>query len=368
VIDTAPLDPGTRPVLVVMIDHHLGNTVLSLPVIERLAAYFEHPVHVLVDARYAELVALLPSVSHIVTYPQQSTKRRNLASNTRPLLLAAGLPFKRYRALFNLCYGTRAWTLAATSLARHRLGLGDDRRRWVYTRTAPRLPEAQPHWYDRYVTMLGFIGERGRPPWVTLRAPDDAHARLDARLKAKLPDPDAPLLVVHPSAGKPGRRWPAAKFAAVADALVRERGMQVCIIGTPSERPLLEEVQHAMDHAGVACCLSLPLLPLLALFERAALLVSNESGPTHLASTTTVPIATIFGPSREHEWGPVRGDDLLMVRSRACDPGCPEACGMAPKCIEAMTVEMVLDAARKVLGGNAAASTPEPPLAAPRRP
>ncbi len=58
---TQPLDPGTHPVLVVMIDHHLGNTVLSMPVIEALAAYFERPVDVLVDARYTDLVGLLPS-------------------------------------------------------------------------------------------------------------------------------------------------------------------------------------------------------------------------------------------------------------------------------------------------------------------
>lgn len=93
---------------------------------------------------------------------------------------------------------------------------------------------------------------------------------------------DRPLVALHPGAGDPRRRWPAEKFAAVGDALARA-GARVVIIGAYEESELIEAVQQAMECPAVNLYRSLSLGGLAALLSRCRVLVSNDSGPLHVA-------------------------------------------------------------------------------------
>jgi ADP-heptose:LPS heptosyltransferase len=156
--------------------------------------------------------------------------------------------------------------------------------------------------------------------------------------------------VIHPGAGKEYRQWPADRFAAVADELVRRRAMNICIIGGAGDQPLMDQIIAAMAHRAAAFSLVLPIQQLLALMERATILLSNESGPTHLAAATELPIATIFGPSKEQVWRPIRRENMLVLRGEECDPRCGKRrCYADRKCLMALTPAMMLAAAEQLL-------------------
>lgn len=342
------LPPEQRNVLVVMIDHHMGNFVISLPVVHRLLSHFHEPPDLLVDERYLALARTLPRVGRVLGYPGQGRRRRGIVGNLRPMALMAGLALRRYRAVIDVSGGQRAAILSAATLARRRLGLDDSKCSSLYTDRTPTAGAV--HAFDRYCRVLAAIGQERRPPLLRLRASKEAHVALQARLRENaLPD-GAPLAVIHPSAGRPNRRWPAERFAAVADEMAQQRGMSVCIIGAPGERELMDEVRGGMRSAASARCLVLPLDQLLALLERAAIVLSNESGPTHLAAMTEVPIVTLFGPSKEEVWRPIREDNTRVLRGATCDTRCGKRrCFADRRCLLSLEAREMAEAAHQLL-------------------
>jgi ADP-heptose:LPS heptosyltransferase len=93
-------------------------------------------------------------------------------------------------------------------------------------------------------------------------------------------DPPDGLVALHPGAGDPRRRWPAAKFAAVADRL----GRPVVITGIERERDVVEEVAASMRGPAMVAVDTLTAGGLAALYERCSLVISNDTGPRHLAA------------------------------------------------------------------------------------
>jgi len=113
-----------------------------------------------------------------------------------------------------------------------------------------------------------------------------------------------PLIGVHAGSKDPGRRWPAARFAAVAGDLVRQTGASIVLTGTAGERELTAQivarVPGALDLAGRT-----DLGLFAAVVERLDLLITNDTGAAHMAAATGTPSVVLFGPGRPAEWGPL---------------------------------------------------------------
>jgi ADP-heptose:LPS heptosyltransferase len=112
-------------------------------------------------------------------------------------------------------------------------------------------------------------------------------------LESRLALPDEPLAVLNPGASDPRRRWPPERFAAVGDALARE-GAAVVVNGSHDERPLTSQVVRAMRAPAIDAGSALSLSGLAALLERARLVVSNDTGPLHLAEAVGAPTVGIY--------------------------------------------------------------------------
>ena len=108
------------------------------------------------------------------------------------------------------------------------------------------------------------------------------------------------LTVLHPGAAANARRWPAERFAAVAERLVRQ-GHRVALTGSPAERPLIERIGRA---SGGRPMWGLSLRQLFGLVARARLVVSGDTGIAHVASLYRTPSVLLFGPVAPSRWGP----------------------------------------------------------------
>ena len=116
-----------------------------------------------------------------------------------------------------------------------------------------------------------------------------------------------PLALVHPGASVPEKRWPVEGFGRVAKGLLR-RGYNVALTGSGGERELSQRVSElapgVIDLTGRT-----DLSTLIGLVSRADLLVSNDTGPAHLAYSLGTPSVTVFGPSTDvGRWGPLNGE------------------------------------------------------------
>lgn len=166
------------------------------------------------------------------------------------------------------------------------------------------------------------------------------------------------LVILQPGATDPRRRWPAARFAALGDLLV-EAGMQVAVNGAPDEAALVQAVAGAMRRHATALAGVLDLSGLCGLLERAALVVSNDTGPLHLALALGVPSVGIFWLTNLLEGAPLRPSGLhaaLSVRTRC--PVCGED-NLAGRCahdasfVDEVTLDEVAGLARAALAEGA---------------
>ena len=137
----------------------------------------------------------------------------------------------------------------------------------------------------------------GAEPELRVRVEDDRRARA-------LHPPGRPLVLLHPGASVSEKRWPEEAFGQVARGLLR-RGYAVGVTGSSGEKVLTRRVAGlapgASDLGGRT-----DLSTLIALVARASLVVSNDTGPAHLAYASKTPSVTLFGPSTDVErWGPL---------------------------------------------------------------
>lgn len=142
-------------------------------------------------------------------------------------------------------------------------------------------------------------------------------------LAACVPLPRGPLAVLNPGAADPRRRWPPKHFAAVGDALARE-GAALIVQGGDAERELSAAVVAAMHEAAVDAGGKLSLTALAALLARARLVVSNDSGPLHLAQAVGSATLGIYWYSNLLVSGPLFAARHRHVVSHRLD--CP-VCG-----------------------------------------
>jgi ADP-heptose:LPS heptosyltransferase len=112
---------------------------------------------------------------------------------------------------------------------------------------------------------------------------------------------------IHPGARKPERRWPPEKFAKVADGL-SARGYQVVLTGSKEEAELTAAVAHEMKAPAINLAGATDLGTVAALISQACLVVSNDTGISHVASAVKAPSLILFAVSDSDRWGPLNRD------------------------------------------------------------
>ena len=330
-----------RRVLLVMTDHHLGDFVISLPTLQALARHFDAPVDAIVDARYASLARLLPDFDTVIPYRQDNRRRNRWRQALDFIAISRRLLSGRYDLAIDVGGGIQAVTLTTLTLARHRIGRDATRRCRAYSHRL--LMPPCKHRSEYFAMFTRAIGNEATMP-VHLHAPAGAIAQLDQKLSAMFGRVPERIAVIHPGAGYAFRKWPGERFVAVADHLASYWDMHTVFIGAPGEEEFLNSLKLKMKNPGWGATLAVELTVILALFNRAKILISNESGPTHLAAATEVNIVTIFGPSDETIWRPTRTEKIAVLRGRVCPPECKWGdCKHALACIHELSVDHVIE-------------------------
>jgi ADP-heptose:LPS heptosyltransferase len=114
---------------------------------------------------------------------------------------------------------------------------------------------------------------------------------------------DRPYAIVHPGASVPERRWPAERFAAVADMLAR-RGLAIVLTGVASEARLAQDVMRQMRHPAINLAGQTKLGALAALVSCATVVVCNDTGISHIAAALETPSVVISTGDNPARWSP----------------------------------------------------------------
>jgi ADP-heptose:LPS heptosyltransferase len=177
---------------------------------------------------------------------------------------------------------------------------------------------------QRWLEVVSYAGARtgDTEPQVVVLESDRKEANRMMRAKAVA----KPYIVLHPGASDPRRRWPAEYFAWVARQLYR-RGFSIVVTGITAEQMVVEAVVHQAAGAAIRCCGQLSLGGMAGLLAGAALVVSNDTGPLHLAAAVgakTVGIYWIGNVIMAAE--PTRMRHELLVDWTTDCPRCGRSC------------------------------------------
>ena len=160
-----------------------------------------------------------------------------------------------------------------------------------------------------------------------------------------------PVVAVHPGSGGDWKRWPAERFAQVADRLAEE-GVGVVVIQGPADAEVVGQLLARVRGRRPPVVSGLGVEDLAAFLSLAACYLGNDSGVTHLAAAVGTPTVAIFGPTDPGQWGP-RGPNVLVLRAeRECVP-CGREGGARCRdraCLELVSVEQVVEAMRACAG------------------
>lgn len=192
---------------------------------------------------------------------------------------------------------------------------------------------AETHEVDRWCALLGSAGINCDPEDLTLARPPE-YPRHDG------------VVVIHPGAAAPSRRWPADRFAIVAAAL-EDAGHPVVVTGSAAEEALADEVaaQAGLSESSVLAG-KLDVLGMVALISDCRLVVCGDTGVGHIATATGTPSVLLFGPTPPSRWGPRGAGRHITVWAGVC--GDPH--GDRPhRGLLLITPARVLDATRQIL-------------------
>jgi ADP-heptose:LPS heptosyltransferase len=224
----------------------------------------------------------------------------------------------------------------------------------------PRLTHTLPYDSDEHeaarwlrLVRMGLPGSDGAPvldrsagwsyPRLTTAASEQAHA---AELLASHAG-SGPLVGLHVGAKDAARRWPAERFAALGDTLARDYGARIVLTGSDGERALTRAVKGRMQARALDLAGATDLGTFIAVIERLALLVTNDTGASHVAAGCGTPSVVLFGPSNPAQWAPPNRERHYIIDARALNPGANPAAALAALPVEAVHAAAVAMLARQ---------------------
>jgi len=333
------MEEGTPSALVIQ-TAFLGDVVLTTPLISVLSRR-HGPVDVVTTPAAGGLLETHPGVASVIRYDKHGSD----GGLRGTLKLASVLRSRRYSTAYLPHRSFRSAMLALLSGARERVGFADSAAAITYTRRVPR--PSGGHEVDRLLTLAAATGEL---PGVTLGLTADDHRAAERWLEAHRVPPG--FVAFAPGSIWGTKRWP--YYSELAT-----RSDRTCVIvGSADDGRLADAIAAAAPGRALSAAGALSLRASAALLSRAAVLVTNDSAPLHLATAVGTPVVALFGPTiPAFGFGPRRRGDVTLGRDglacRPCSRHGPERCPLGHhRCMRELSVETVATALAAVLSGE----------------
>lgn len=334
-----------RPRILITRTDRIGDLVLSTPVFKALRErYPDAWLACLTFLENRELVEGNPYLDEVLLYDKRGSER-GVVGNLR---FITRLQKRRFDIAIHLHATNRMHLL--TWLAGIPVRIGWDRRLpWALSHVfAYRKKEGEKHEAEYNFDLLSPLGVEVPSSPETYVAVSERARKSLAMLLAHLGlDQERPWLVLNPSASCPSKMWPAERFGELACRLGQRYNLYVVTIGTFHDRDRTQRVGKILGGRFYDLSGRLSLGMLAALLEQAALLVSNDSGPVHIAQAVGTPVVSIFGRKdpglSPRRWRPLGRHSSFVWKDVGCTVCLAHRCQINFLCLDAVSVEDVLE-------------------------
>ncbi|MFN3477064.1 MAG: lipopolysaccharide heptosyltransferase II, partial [Candidatus Methylomirabilales bacterium] len=331
----------------------VGDAVLSTPALANLrkALPWAH-ISLLVKPWVSGLFEGNPHLDRIILYED---RHKGLISQLR---LAGELKMQGFDLCILFPNSFSSALLAFLAGVPHRVGYGTDLRGFLLTAKVYPNPPPSPgegreggwHQVEYYVGLLQALGlDRGERDLV-LKVSQEEEAQAQALLEGEGVEGDELLVGLNPgSVYGSAKRWPAERYAALADELTSRFGAKILLFGSAKEVPITAQVQRFMRSQAVNLAGKTTVKLLAALLKRCRVLVTNDTGAMHIASAVRTPIVALFGPTDPRVTSPWGMGHTLLRNPPSCAPCLLRECPIDHRCMTAISIKEVLYAVERYL-------------------
>jgi heptosyltransferase I len=342
-----PLSFPTPPQRILVIKPSaIGDIVHALPVLNLLRRQWPAAqISWLVSSACASLLEGHPQIDELIRF-----ERRRFGKGWRKPSAALGLfhftrelRARQFDLVIDLQGLFRSGWLAWKTGAPIRIGPSEARELgWIFYTHHVATGFPQGHAVDRYLKIADALG-LGREPVEFVFATSDS----DRQSAADLLEPGKRFAILLPGANWKSKRWPAEHFAALVAPLRDRLGLESVIVGAAGDRALAAQISGSIDLTGRT-----NLRQLVALMERAELVIGNDTGPLHIAAALGRPMVALYGPTNPDYTGPYGHLESVLRHPIACSPYLSSRCRYSHHgCLREIQPDRVLRAAESQIRG-----------------
>lgn len=335
----------------------LGDVIHALPVLGGLRKrYPTARIDWLIGSPFASLLAEHPLIDALVEFDRKRFGRlwRSPAAALAFVRFIRRLRQPRYDLVVDLQGLFRTGFFAYTTGAKTRIGFGDARE------SAPRFythrlvgGSGNVHAVDRYLQVGDLLGFTPGPVRFALPLTDTDRTSAAALLRNQASRPDTRLVAIAPGARWETKCWLPERYARTIDALHDSDADIACVLlGGPEETPRCAEITARCRTTPLDLTGQTSLRQLVALIERADLVICQDSATAHIAAALDRPLVCITGPTNPLRTGPYRRLPDVVWLEPECAPCYLRRLSQCPhdhRCMRDLTVEQVVAAARQAL-------------------
>lgn len=317
---------------------YLGDLMFATPFIKELRKNFPKArIDLIVNSAFHSIMEDNTKLDNVYSYDKEWTLKQSIE-------FAKLISKNNYDLGINIHGSWRSAILLRLINPTYIIGYGKKGQLFLNRRLTQ--PQNQ-HMVDIYLNLLREMDLRVESSLPYLEIKKSVQDEIDKKLISWGINPKEKLIALNTGGTWPTKRWTAKGFAQLGDILNRKYG-RVILIGSLGDLPLVEGIVNLMETKPVIVTGKTNLRELAALLARCDLVISNDSGPVHVAAAVGTPTITIFGPSDDLKYRPLGEKHKIVKAPIDCRPCGKHQCPLNHHhCMTEIKVDAIIDEIEK---------------------
>ncbi|MCF7870865.1 MAG: lipopolysaccharide heptosyltransferase II [Candidatus Omnitrophica bacterium] len=334
-----------KKILIIRTDR-LGDVILSTPVIKNIRRnYPQSHISFLCRPYAKDIIEGNSYLDEVIIYDKYRRHKSFLAT----LKFALSLRKKKFDLALVLHPTNRAHILAFFAGIPKRVGWDKKLSFLLTDKLAHTKDQGKKHELEYNLDLLRYLDILAEDKEIYIPVKEDAQQKVDQVLEKEGIAEKDKLIVIHPCASCPSKRWPQSKFIKLVKMLKEEKDIKIAVITSASQKEFgkgVAKIEGVIDLSGL---FSIP--ETIALINRARLFISCDSGPVHIAAGLGKPVISIFGRSQAglspKRWAPTGKNSYFLHKNVGCQVCLAHNCQKGFRCLQAIKPTEVFVLAKK---------------------